>query len=61
MRELIHGRAAARAARRDDVAVGVATLHVDTSRDVTSHAHLGPPGGAPGMQEVLLKPRNKPV
>ena len=38
-----------------------ATLHLDTSRDVTSRARLGAAGGVPGMQEVLLEPRNMPV
>ena len=40
---------------------GGATLHLDTSRDVTPRARSGAAGGAPGMQEALLEPRNKPV
>ena len=36
-------------------------MHLDTSRDVTSRARLGAAGGVPGMQEVLLEPRNMPV
>ena len=36
-------------------------MHLDTSRDVTPRARLGAAGGAPGIQEVLLEPRNKPV
>ena len=36
-------------------------MHLDTSRDVTPRARLGAPGGAPGMQAVLLEPRNKSV
>ena len=40
---------------------GGATLHLDTSRDVTPRARSGAAGGAPGMQQALLQPRNKPV
>ena len=36
-------------------------MHLDTSRDVTPRARLGAAEGAPGMQAVLLEPRNKPV
>ena len=36
-------------------------MHLDTSRDVTPRARLRAAGGAPGMQEGLLEPRNKPV
>ena len=53
--------AAGRADPRGDVAGGGATLHLDTSRDVTPRARLGAAEGAPGMQAVLLEPRNKPV
>ena len=49
------------AARDDDVAEAAATLHLNTSRDVTSCARLGGDGGAPGMQAGLLEPKNKPV
>ena len=40
---------------------GGATLHLDTSHDVTPRARLGGAEGVPGMQAVLLEPRNKPV
>ena len=36
-------------------------MHLDTSRDVTPRARSGAAGGAPGMQEGLLEPRNKAV
>ena len=36
-------------------------MHLDTSRDVTPRARLGTAVGVPGMQEVLLEPRNNPV
>ena len=36
-------------------------MHLDTSRDVTPRARLGTAVGVPGMQEVLLEPRNGPV
>ena len=36
-------------------------MHLDTSRDVTPRARLRAAGGAPGMQEGLLEPRNKAV
>ena len=54
-------RARPRADPRDDDAAGAATLHLDTSRDVTPRARLGAAGGAPGTQEGLLEPRNTPV
>ena len=38
-----------------------ATLHLDTSHDVTSRARLGAAGDAAGTQEGLLEPRNEPV
>ena len=36
-------------------------MHLDTSRDVTPRARLRAAGGVPGIQAVLLEPRNKPV
>ena len=36
-------------------------MHLDTSRDVTPRARLEAAGGVPGMQAVLLEPRNKSV
>ena len=36
-------------------------MHLDTSRDVTPRARLRAAGGVPGIQAVLLEPRNKSV
>eukprot|EP01043_Picozoa_sp_COSAG02_P057191 COSAG02_NODE_6901_length_3298_cov_5.164426_1_plen_57_part_10 len=50
--EILSARQAARPHAMTSQREG-ATLHLDTSRDVTSRARLGAAGGVPGMQEVL--------